>query len=69
MDRQFIQLIGDVTKDAWNLSTQQKAIEIQKDSDFLQNIKFMPIRTKVYSICFEYLTLGPYVTSIRCLFT
>lgn len=54
MDRQFIQLIGDVTKDTWNLSTQQKAIEIQKDSDFLQNIKFMPIRTKVYSIYFEY---------------
>lgn len=47
MDHQFIQFIDDLTKDEWNLSPQPKALEIQKDSDFIDNIKYMSVRTKV----------------------
>ena len=47
MDLKFIQLIDDLTKDGWKLSTNPMALEIQKDSDFIENIKYMSIKTKV----------------------
>ena len=48
MDRSFIQFIDDVTKKGWNLSSETKELDFQKDDDFLQNIQFMSIKTKVY---------------------
>ena len=55
MDLKFIQLIDDLTKDGWKLSTNPMALEIQKDSDFIENIKYMSIKTKVCYLSYELL--------------